>query len=236
MQAAFGRRCWGTASRYSEGCLHSRLFDEPVSCAILRQMAVQVCSTCLSNHARDQPVPSYKFDSTYDAATWMRTSLQLAPHAVFPRCYCYRCAWRRKNRRFWDSLPGFASMFPTGTPTDGVESDNSETQLSIVAGSRSPPMNDDPYAMQNVFDSSTGDYLHSYVVPETFFPLPSTSRERTYSGGAAAGGAAATTRSRPGQLQLVRSRMEMAPKLPQIPLLPLAPVARSIELGQLNHQ
>ncbi len=92
-----------------------------------------------------------------------------------------------------------------------------ETQFSIVARTPSPSMNDDPYAMQNVFDAS-GEYLHSYVVPETFLPFDDTSLS-SFGGGPAEG----TSRARPGRLQVVTSRMELAPRLPQIPLAALPP-------------
>jgi hypothetical protein len=208
----------------------------------------------MQNHARDiENFIVYAFDTTYDTSTWMRTSLRLPPHAVSPRCFCFRCAWRRKNQRFWESLPsGLGSMFRT--PTDaGGDSDGSEHSSQIETQmSRSPPMNDDPYAMQNVFDAS-GEYLHSYVVPETFLPFEESASLTPFGGGPAeasrpgrlqnvrsrtdfeesaslnsfGGGPAEASRdTRPGRLQVVRSRMEMAPKLPQIPSAPLPPGER----------
>jgi hypothetical protein len=106
---------------------------------------------------------------------------------------------------------------------DSDHSSQVETQFStcIVARSESPPMNDDPYALQNLFDES-GEYLHSYVVPETFTP--------SFGGGPAGGGPAEAlppgrlqvVRSRE-DMQVVRSRMQTLPKLPQIPLAVVPP-------------
>ncbi len=111
---------------------------------------------------------------------------------------------------------------------DGDESDNSEhssqleTQLScIVEKSQSPSMNDDPYALQNLFNDSTGEFLRSYVVPETFMPFHSPSiGGNTHTGGGPAGGGPAV---RPGRLQVVQSRADIPPKLPQVPLAAVPP-------------